>query len=193
LRSNEGEQSPTARPIHLATEIQVRKTRDQVDRLRQPDEISAEPISEGRSNEMNAQTEFFPDLPRKANPRRAYAEVRVDRNILPFPVSVWKGGRMRGDLSAYDAGEVVSRNADFFWKEVVRRLRERFNADIVELVNANIAEVVSEVSQELTHPGKLGALPTAEIAQEGLGSRAEREDVRESVRGESSSALRKIS
>jgi len=104
---------------------------------------------------MDSQADFFEDLPRKANPRRAFAEVRVDGNILPFPVSIWKGGRMRGDLSAYDAGEVVSRNTDLFWKEVIRRLREKFNADIVELVNANIAAVVFEVSQELTHPASL--------------------------------------
>jgi hypothetical protein len=92
---------------------------------------------------MDSQPEFFGELPRAASPRERFGEVRVRNKIIPIPFSVWKDGRMRGDLTAYDAGEFVSRNPRNFWEQVTRRLQERFNTTIVE--------VVSEVSQELPH------------------------------------------
>src|SRR5436190_3744372 len=95
---------------------------------------------------MDSQPEFFEDLPRATKPLNNFAEARVDEKILPFPFSRWKDGRMRADLSAYDLGEFVSRNERFFWEKIVRRLQEKFNAAIVEVVS-QVAECESACLQ----------------------------------------------
>lgn len=97
---------------------------------------------------MDSQPEFFEDLPR-CNPGGRFAEVRVDGKVIPIGISVWKGGRMRADLSPCGAGEVVSRNSGLFWERVIRRLKETCKARIVEVVNAEVVEVVSAISGEL--------------------------------------------
>ena len=48
---------------------------------------------------------------------------------------------MRADLSEFGAGEVVSRNEKNFREEVIRRLQDK--------LNTAIEEVVSDVSEEL--------------------------------------------
>src|SRR5436190_15930335 len=42
---------------------------------------------------------------------------------------------MRADLSAYGLDPVVRRSERAFWEEIVRRLQEKFNAVIVEVVS----------------------------------------------------------
>jgi hypothetical protein len=82
-------------------------------------------------------------LPATVNPTSEFAQFRVveQNKIIHVPRSKWKDGRIRGDLSKFGAGEVVSRNEKNFQDEVIRRLQEKFDAVIVE--------VVSDVSEEL--------------------------------------------
>ena len=68
-----------------------------------------------RKSEMNSnQSELFREFPPDVNPSRDFASFRVGGNIIHVPLSKWKDGRLRGDLSAQDAGEVVSRNEKNF-------------------------------------------------------------------------------
>ncbi len=97
-------------------------------------------ITKGRV--MNcSDSDLFPELPSALNPSGEFGECRVEEKIVRYPLSFWKDGRMRADLSEFGAGEVVSRNEKNFREEVIRRLQERFNTAIVE--------VVSDVSEEL--------------------------------------------
>jgi hypothetical protein len=92
------------------------------------------------------QADLFPDLPPAANPSGNFGEVRVaeQNKIIRYPLSFWKDGRMRADLSAFGAGEVVSRNKQNFEREVARRLQEKLCAAVVE--------IVSDVSEEFARP-----------------------------------------
>ncbi|MFZ3375156.1 MAG: hypothetical protein WA183_06350 [Chthoniobacterales bacterium] len=98
------------------------------------------------------QADFFPELPSVANPGSDFGQVRVveQNKILHYPRSFWKDGRMRADLSAYGAGEVVSRNEKNFREEVIRRLQEKFNTAIVEVVS----DVAEELERDRARPNK---------------------------------------
>jgi len=104
---------------------------------------------------MDSQPEFsvFEDVPRVAKQQSRFGEVRVDDKILPFAISRWKDGRMRADLSPYGLGEFVSRNERFFWEEIARQLKEKFNAAIAEVVS-QIAERESERLPRRRYPRK---------------------------------------
>jgi hypothetical protein len=96
------------------------------------------------------QSELFREFPRDVNPSSDFASFRVGKNIIHVPLSKWKDGRLRGDLSAQDAGEVVSRNEKNFREKVIRRLQEKFNTAIVEVVS----DVSEELERERGRPGK---------------------------------------
>jgi hypothetical protein len=104
------------------------------------------------------QRELFPEIPAAVNPSSDFRQVRdVEQNkIIQYPVSVWKDGRMRADLSAFGAGEVVSRNEKNFREKVIRRLQEKLNTAIVEVVS----DVSEELRREHARPARLrkGAL-----------------------------------
>jgi hypothetical protein len=103
---------------------------------------------------------LFPELASSANPSGDFAQFRVGEKIVSFPFSIWKDGRMRGDLSALDAGEVVSRNEKNFREKVIRRLQERFNTAIVEVVS----DVSAEFERDRAQPQK-GRLRKKDLAK----------------------------
>lgn len=88
---------------------------------------------------MDSQPDFFEELPSRMNPRRDFAQARVDKKIIPIPLSFWKGGRMRADLSAYGLKEVVSRNKQNFVERIIQALQHRFNTAIVEIISEEFA------------------------------------------------------
>jgi Crp-like helix-turn-helix domain len=88
---------------------------------------------------MESQHELFEDLPRAADPRGNFAEFRVGRKIVQVPLSFWKDGRTRADLSEFGAGEVVSRNEANLQERVIHVLRECFGT-IVEAVCEEFAQ-----------------------------------------------------
>src|ERR1700726_2359330 len=98
------------------------------------------------------QADLFPELPSVVSPGSDFGQVRVveQNKILHYPRSFWKDGRMRADLSAYGAGEVVSRNEKNFREEVIRRLQEKFNTAIVEVVS----DVAEELERDRARPNK---------------------------------------
>jgi hypothetical protein len=104
------------------------------------------------------QSELFEEIPAAVNPSSDFGQVRlVEQNkIIRYPLSFWKDGRMRADLSAFGAGEVVSRNEKNFQEKVIRRLQEKLNTVIVEVVSDVSAELRREHARP-TRPRK-GAL-----------------------------------
>src|SRR5881275_713264 len=73
---------------------------------------------------MDAQPEFFKEFPQSPDPNRDF--VRSGRKIIP--VSFWKDGRIRADLSRYGKGVLVSRNR----LNLSKRIREIFANALAE-------------------------------------------------------------
>ena len=78
---------------------------------------------------------LFPELASAVNPASDFASFRVDKKIIQIPLSFWKGGRIRADLSEFDAGEIVSRNKSNFIERVSRALQEKFGPVMVEILS----------------------------------------------------------
>src|SRR5215203_5807057 len=85
------------------------------------------------------QHELFEDLSLvEAKPGTEFAEFRIGNKIIPVPLSFWKDGRTRADLSAYGAGEIVSRNRSNLEQRVVGALGLVFET-LVEAVREEFA------------------------------------------------------
>jgi hypothetical protein len=76
---------------------------------------------------MDSQPEFFEALPSTVNPRRHFLELYSGK-IIPF--SKWKDGRLRADLSAFEAGCPVSRNEVNLVERILDELECRHGENI---------------------------------------------------------------
>src|SRR4051794_4376427 len=103
---------------------------------------------------MDSQPEFFEEFPQDPSPNREF--VRLDRKIIP--VSFWKDGRIRADLSKYGKGVLVSRNRI----NLARRIRE-ICADL-ECVATDV-ESSAEPAQRVRNrrPPEINPLPPEDI------------------------------
>src|SRR6266487_4084278 len=109
---------------------------------------------------MNSQPEFFEELPQSANPKRDFAEFRVGKKIIKIPLSIWKDGRMRADLTAYGGRCPVSRNGTNLQARIVEKLREHFGA-IVEAVYQEFSRVGRPKAARPRSTNKLATLAQA--------------------------------
>ncbi len=87
---------------------------------------------------MQQQSELFKELVPTVNSDGQFLEYRSGKKIIQIPVSVWKDGRTRADLSAYDKGEIVSRNRFNLQERVENVLRSIFPS-LIESVREEFA------------------------------------------------------
>jgi hypothetical protein len=77
-----------------------------------------------------SQSELFEEMPATINLSGELPTFRQDEKVIDIPYSFWKDGRIRADLSAYGAGEIVSRNKANLQERVLRALRDSFGATV---------------------------------------------------------------
>jgi CRP-like cAMP-binding protein len=87
---------------------------------------------------MQQQSELFKDLAPAVNSDGRFLEYRTGDKVIQVPLSFWKDGRTRADLSAYGAGEVVSRNRVNLEERIIDALSSVFPS-LVQAVREEFA------------------------------------------------------
>jgi hypothetical protein len=99
------------------------------------------------------QTELFGEIPLSKDPRAVLAEFRVGEKIIAVPLSFWKDGRARYDLTSLGGDFIMSRNISKAEKLVEDELCEIFQTAEVRALEAVRRRFREEVDRR--HPKRL--------------------------------------